>query len=137
MNSKLLLCLALGLSGGLFGCSTTTRDRSAETAPPGFSKLTITGSPYQTKPKRLGSGGMFYWFFTQDKRHVYYEPCVGGYDIELLSEGKSELVFKITGSHGVPLDLLSGGEVSKANAIGKEYRAEIKGDQIIAASEIK
>ncbi|HUD82871.1 MAG TPA: hypothetical protein VMQ67_05185 [Candidatus Saccharimonadales bacterium] len=136
MKTKLILCLAFVLSGGVLGCSTAA-PRSAKTAPPLYSGLTITGSPYQTKPKWLGSRGFFYWSVVQNKKRIYYEPCVGGYDIDLLKEDKKELVFKIIGSFGIPLDLLNGREILKTDAIGKEYRAEIKGDQIIAVSEIK
>ena len=135
MKPKLIL-LALVLSDTLFGCSTVA-PRSAKYAPPAYGGLTIIGSPYQTKPKWLDSGGLFYWFVMQDKKRIYYEPCCGYYDIDLLKEDKKELVFTITGSHGVPLDLLNGREIPKADDIGNEYRAKIKGDQIIAVSAIE
>ena len=136
MNPKLLLYLTLAFSGCLLGCSTVA-PRYAKTALPAYGELKITDSPYQTKPKWLDSGGLFYWFVMQDKKRIYYEPCCGYYDIDLLKEDKKELVFTITESYGVPLDLLSGREIPKAGAIGKQYKAKIKEDQIISVSEIK
>jgi hypothetical protein len=136
MKSKIILCLALGLSGGLFGCSTAPHHFAIKDTPD-VSKLKITGFPYQTKPRWLDSDGLFYWFFSPDKKMVYYEPCSGNYDVDLLKESKTELIFKITDGSGVLLDLATGRRVAKADVVGKQYTAEIDGDQIVAVSEIK
>lgn len=101
--------------------------------PADFDKLTITGWPYQTKPIWLTyTGGMFYWFITEDQKMVGYEPCCGIYEIDLLKEAKEELVFKVIESRGQALDLNNGQRIAKSEVVGKEFRAKIKGDQIVA-----
>lgn len=97
----------------------------------------MTFFPYQTKTRRLESGAMFFWFFSQDRKTIIYEPCTGTYGIHLLKESKNEIDFEITESRGIPLALLSGRKVAKSDVIGKQYKAAINGDQISAVSEIR
>jgi hypothetical protein len=117
-------------------CSGCARQRLTE--PVGFSKLKITSWPYQTKPRWLAdTGGMFYWFVTEDRKMIGYEPCCGMYAIDLLKESGSELIFKVAESHGKPLDLRNGKPIAKSDVVGKRYEAKVQGDQIVAISEVK
>src|SRR5262245_40807474 len=117
-------------------CSGCARHRFSE--PAGFSNLTITGWPYQTKPRWLAdTGGMFYWYVTEDRKMIGYEPCCGMYAIDLLKESGPELIFTVTESRGRALDLRDGHPIHKSDVIGKKYEARIDGDQIVAVSEIE
>jgi hypothetical protein len=135
---KLKPILILLLSGTLFGCSTAAR-RPSPTSPaePDIPYLTINGFPYETKPVFLSSGGIFYWFISADLKRINYEPCCGYYDVQPLNRSKSELVFEIIKSSGVPLALRNGNQVASSDVVGKKYRAKIKGDHVVSVSEIQ
>jgi hypothetical protein len=92
---------------------------------------------YRTKRRWLESRGLFFWWMMPYQRQLFYEPCCGHYDIELLKKTSRECVFKITQTYGVPLDLISGSTTSKTNAIGKQYLAEIDGEEIVAVTEVQ
>jgi hypothetical protein len=138
MNLKLLLCLALGLSDGLSGCSTAAQHPAAMVpADAGLPYQKINGFSYETKPVWLGSRGLFYWFVSNELKHIYYEPCSGHFDIDPLKVSKSELIFKITGSYGTPIDLRTGKFVAASDVVGKKYAAKLKKDHIVGIFETK
>jgi hypothetical protein len=138
VSSKLILAVAILLSGSLFGCS-TARQHSVETS---STKLDlpyqkINGFPYGTKPVWLGSRGLFYWFISTDLKLIHYEPCCGNYVVDPLRQTKSELIFKIVKSNGIALDLRNGKQLASSDVIGKKYRAKLEGDHIVSVSEIE
>jgi hypothetical protein len=91
---------------------------------------------YRTK-FRMREGRLFYWRLMPYQRRVIFEPCCCSYDIDLIKKTARECVFKIAQAYGVPLDLISGSITSKTNALGKEYRAELEREQIIAVAEVQ
>lgn len=132
------ILFVLVLSRALVGCSTAAhRSSTTSSTDADIPYLPINGFPYETKPVFLHSGGIFYWFISADLKRINYEPCCGYYDVDPIQQSKSELVFKIVKSNGLPIDLLNGHQVASSDVVGKKYRAKLKGDHIVSVSEIQ
>lgn len=126
---RLCFAIALFVMIACSGCIRSSEMRSAG--------HTLHNWPYQSAIVRRQDDSVFYWYITQDRKKVMYEPCCGMYDIELKKESNSELVFTITESHGRPLDLRTGRVANKSDGAGKEFEAKIEGDQIISVSKVR
>ncbi len=66
---------------------------------------------------------------------ICYEPGCGVARIDILKDDGQDVTFRVTMMTTIPLNLVTGQIIERSEAIGKVYRARIKGWKIISISE--
>jgi hypothetical protein len=138
-----LYCLGVARGQGQPSAEQSTRKRGRTITDQEWramkAAVSQTDRRLETKPKWIEPGYYFWWFFVKDNfRTIHYEPCAGWYEIELIKKTKSGIDFRIIKVHGIAYDLLSGKKIAEADIVGKQYKAQINGDdQIVAVSQLQ
>jgi hypothetical protein len=85
---------------------------------------------------RSYGGRYFMWVFT-GPNHIWSTPGCGSVSFDVLAGSEREVTFQVTTNHGLPLNLSTGQIIERADAIGKKYKAEINGGDIVSVAEVR
>jgi hypothetical protein len=98
-----------------------------------------TASPrlYRSQFSTLPDSDERFWWHIDSDRKLRYEPCSGSYDISILSETPSRLVFKVVRGYGRLRDLRDGRVVSESDVVGKTFEVKLAQGKVISTQEQK